>query len=268
METAERYDLKSRCLLNVTGADAFSFLQRLITADMRKVDAEQMQYACLLTAQGRLLHEFFVLPDDSNGYFLDCAATGAEDLAKRLNAYKLRTRVDISLDKAWQVYASFTGIQNQERSFHDPRWEALGWRIYTKNAVESVQESLYDDLCLSCGVAPAHAIESGKDFLTHINLDLIHAVDWEKGCFVGQEVAARVEHRGLVKKRLMIVDGEGMIVGDTIVSGDAHDLGEVRAVNTTGTQALAVAKMESLETRAASIPDKGAVKIQPPPYFL
>jgi folate-binding protein YgfZ len=251
------YHLSDRALLRVAGDDARIFLQNIITND---VPEEGMNYACLLTPQGQLLHEFFVFPDETGGYFLDCDRAGRADLARRLGIYKLRSKISIS-EEAIKIYA-----QSKEGGLADPRLPDLGYRVYTKDKIDALTAQDYYNFCISLGVPPLGAIRAGRDFLSNVNLDLLNAVSFDKGCFVGQELVARIEHRGLVKKRLFIVEGEGLAAGDALLQGGV-DIGEIRIVDTTARRGLAVVKLEAVDSPVI-INHKSSVKIIRPPYLL
>lgn len=242
--------LDDRRLVRVSGAEAGGFLQNLVTCDIRAVTPDCIQYGCLLGAQGRLLNEFFVLPDGAGGYLLDCDASAVPDLIRRLAMYKLRAKVDIAPAEGHVTATTDEG-------WPDPRLTELGRRLYTKE--KRAGDAGYDDLCISLGVPPFAAMRVDKDFLTDLNLDLLNAVSFEKGCFVGQELAARMEHRGLAKRRLLIVEGEGLAPGQKIEQ-DGVAMGEIRMADSAGRKALALLKLDILQ--------KNPANIRPPPYML
>jgi hypothetical protein len=263
------YDPGIRCLLRVTGEDALPFLQNLVTNDVRAVSEGRMQYACLLTAQGQVLHEFFILPGEEGGYFLDCVAEEKADFVRRLSMYKLRSRVNFDDTENYHVYAALSFEREMAHVFPDPRLAALGYRIYTKEKLPADSSALYDDFCISLGVPTARAIKAGKDYIAALNLDLLGAVSWEKGCFVGQELTARMHHRGLARKRLLIVEGAHLKAGNVIFQSDI-EVGEIRAVNAQQQQGLALLKLEVLQRPDAPLldSDKNLIKIHVPAYLL
>jgi len=287
MNNSEIYSLDDRALLRVTGEEASAFLQNLVTCDVRDVSAERMRYGCLLTPQGQFLHEFFILPDDTGGYFMDCDRAGRDELLRRLNTYKLRARVNIAAAEEWRVYAAARSVvlegkkhflqlvspasrtDKDYRVYPDPRLKELGHRIYTKETLNAGEAAGYDDFCITLGVPPARAMKPSKDYISALNLDLLEAVSFDKGCFVGQEVTARMEHRALVKKRLLIVEGAGLKAGDMLVQGDA-ELGGIRAVNASGRQGLGILKLAVLENPDIPVltPQKNVVEIRKPAYPL
>jgi folate-binding protein YgfZ len=243
--------LNDRRLLKVTGEDAFDFLQNIITNDMSLLTAQRMIYACLLSPQGQWLHDFFVIPLE-DGFVLDVESGGYDDLFRRLTMFKLRAKVVLQADDETRVYAAAEtapvpageGI----RPYADPRLSALGRRVYARQAVAAANGSLadYEDFCLSLGVpAGRKTIAAGRDVMADVNLDLLHAVAWDKGCFIGQEVAARMHHRNLSKKRLFVLTGDGLEPG-AVLHHDAVEAGQIRQVSQDGKQALAVVKIAVL----------------------
>jgi folate-binding protein YgfZ len=257
------HSLDDRALLRVAGGEAFVFLQNLVTCDMREAEGGALLYGCLLAPQGPVLHDFFVF-QDTDSFVLDCDAGGIDDLMRRFGTYKLRSKVDIGKIEGWKVYAGPEGA----KGYADPRLPGLGFRIYTQEALNAGPGRDHDDLSISLGIAPPRAMKGGKDYVADLNLDLLHAVSFTKGCFVGQELTARMKHRGLVKRRLLLVEGQELAPGDRIMQGDA-ETGEVRAVDSAARRALALVRLEALaRPGTASISGKSAITIHKPVYML
>jgi folate-binding protein YgfZ len=254
--------LDDRALLCVSGEDAFDFLQNIVTNDMKPVAEGGLRYACLLGPQGRFLHEFFVLPDGAGGFFLDCAASGIDDLQRRLAMYKLRARAALGRAEGWQVRAA---PEKSGQAFPDPRLGSLGFRVYTRDRMEGQGAAFYHDFCIARGVPSALGMRKDKDFLADINLDLLNAVSFDKGCFIGQELTARMHHRGLAKKRLLIVEGEALAAGDKILRGET-EVGEVRETNAAATRSLALLRLDSADAEL-HIAGRGRVSAQRPAYM-
>ncbi len=227
----QKQHLDNRSLLRISGEDAESFLQNIFTNDLRAVK-DGLQYNLLLTPQGMVLHDVFVFRRD-DAFFIDVETPQLPDLTKRLTMFKLRAKVDMA-PSALKVFADTAG-------YADPRHEKLGFRLYTEEILQADAATAYDDLAISLGIPNGlKTIRYGKDFSHEVNLDHLNAISWTKGCFIGQEVAARVYNRGLAKKRLVIMSGV-----------DLKAEGDVRQVNSTGTQALAVLRLDDLPENAA-----------------
>jgi len=258
--------LEDRGLICITGADARGFLQGLVSNDVEKVTADQALYAALLTPQGKFLHDFFMF-EMAGGIWLDCSADRARDLFKRLRMYKLRATVDLAdrsgefrvavlwgadalsllgLDHAGQA-RKLNDKPGQARelgggvAFQDPRLAALGARAVLPGGDAAGElEALgaaagdagdYDALRLSLGIPDgARDMAVEKTILLENGFDELNGVDWNKGCYVGQELTARTKHRGLIKKRLMPVQLDGPVPPPgTPVMADGHKAGEMRS---------------------------------------
>ncbi len=255
--------LAERCLIRVSGADATTFLQNLVTNDVALLERGQLVYACLLTPQGRFLHDFFIFKDAEN-FFLECEAQRREDLIRRLNAFKLRAKLTITdCHGLFSVYAGNHAPEGRD-SFRDPRLEALGYRFYlaeNENPPDENSPQAYRDMRIRLGIPEGSPeIKPEIDTLADVNLDHSRAVSWDKGCYVGQEVTARMNNRSLVKKRMMIVSGH-LLTAEGSLTQNGYTIGEMRAVNTSRTLGLAILKLAALEDNAGSVlqPDGGAV---------
>lgn len=252
------FALTDRCLIRLAGPDAEDFLQNVITNDIRQAVPGRLLYACLLTPQGQYLHDFFILRD-AEGFLLDVEAARAEDLLRRFTMFRLRAKVSFTRLGNFCAYAG-TGIA-------DPRLAELPPRLYTAESFAAAREVQdYHDFCIGLGVPCGSLAMTARDTMADVNLDLLQAVAWDKGCFIGQEVAARMYHRNLAKRRLMIIDGAGLSPGEKLRRGNI-EAGDIRQVASTGNIALAQLKISGAQqaplTRAAG----GEVTIRTPHYL-
>ena len=228
--------LAGRGVLTVAGADATTFLQGLVSNDVMRVTPERAVYAALLSAQGKFLHDLFVAaPGD--GLALDCDRERRDDLLRRLTLYKLRARVELADASDRYMVAALFGSHvaaaldlNPEPGraraigggivYIDPRLPALGARaILPTDTGEATLAGLgfaprstdaYDQHRLALGIPDGSKdMKAGADFLLECNGDALNAIDWNKGCYVGQEITARSRYRGTVRKRLMPVAIKG-----------------------------------------------------------
>lgn len=233
--------LTDRSIINVTGADAKSFLQNIMTNDIEKVTEKTLVYSCLLTPQGQVLNDFFVLPGiDQGSYWIDIETAQRDSFLRRLGFFKLRARVALTaLD---DIHISASLEEAADRSFKDPRHPEIGFRIYVNNSAEPLY--LYENHLISLGIPDgSKTIKLEKDVSADVNLDLLNAIAWDKGCFIGQEVAARMYHRDLNKKRLLICkNAEGLAAGQ-VFKQEATEWGEVRQKSHDGSLALIQVKM-------------------------
>ncbi|MDD9901487.1 MAG: hypothetical protein OXT65_10945 [Alphaproteobacteria bacterium] len=239
--------LTDRSLIHITGVDAENLLQNIVTSDVRQLTPETpLQYGLILGPQGRVLFDFFLSIRGENGYLLDCGTEHKDALIKRLSMYKLRAKVDITPDsEGLHVYATQDGLP-------DPRSPAtIGGRLYTADKLSATDDSsAYVDACVAQGVPLSSAIHTDKDYPADLNLDILGAINWAKGCFIGQETVARMHHKGRVKRRLFIISGKALQVGMPIVNQNENEMGTVRMINTAGTQGLSVLKIDVLEPDA------------------
>ncbi len=239
--------LSDRLIVRISGADAESFLQNIVTNDVRNIGAGELRFACLLTPQGQYLHDFFIFPDGEGGYFLDCEAARISDLLKRFTIFKLRSRVTFAEVPDMRVYATTKAGQG----YADPRRDGLGFRIYTKEELPAEPVARYYDFCIERGIpCGTQTIRPEKETMADVSLDLLNAVSWDKGCFIGQEVAARMHNRGLTKRRLFVVSGAQLQPG--ILRQGEVDAGDVRQVNSAGDKALAVIKLAAASQQSPS----------------
>ncbi|MEM7617845.1 MAG: folate-binding protein [Pseudomonadota bacterium] len=194
--------LPNRGLIHIEGTDRISFLQGLISNDVTKLEENLIMYACLLTPQGKFLHDFFMHWGD--GFILlDCEGSDrAEDLYNRLNRYRLRADVQLSVEKQNDVYAIF----HDESGLHDPRHENLGNRSFENPDIDEKDFSEWDKVRIAMGVPDgSRDMIAERSTMLECNLDKLNAIDWNKGCYMGQELTARMHHRNLGKKHIQVI---------------------------------------------------------------
>ncbi len=227
--------LSDRGVVKVSGPDAKTLLDNLITCDLDKVSPGTSRHGALLTPQGKILFDFIVnqaVEEDNGGYFLDCLTGMASELVKRLTFYKLRAKAAIEdMSGTLGILVGWDGAEADiEAGLHtpDPRNADLGWRMIlpreeaTKAA--SAEPTAYHAKRIALGVP-----EGGKDYLFsdafphEALMDRLSGVDFDKGCYVGQEVVSRMQHRGTARTRLVKARYTGGIAADTgadVTAGD------------------------------------------------
>jgi folate-binding protein YgfZ len=249
--------LHDRGVVRVAGTDAHKFLQGLITNDIGKARDDVAVHAGLLSPQGKILFDFFVVAADS-GYLVDVARDKMGELAKRLGFYKLRAAVEVSEEPAYKVMAAWATQPNPSDAivYADPRLADLGYRLILR-AGESelgctpVAEEDYHARRIGLGVPEGGRDYAFGDTFPHEALfDQLDGVDFKKGCFVGQEVVSRMEHRGTARKRIVPVEGEGTLPasGASIVAGEVP-IGSLGSVN--GRSGLALIRLDRAEEALA-----------------
>lgn len=230
--------LSDRGVVKVSGDDARNFLNGLVTTNVESVHPGQGRFGALLTPQGKIIVDFLVteIPDGhGGGFLLDCPKALAKPLADRLAIYKLRAKVAIeNLSDEFGVLAVWDGepIMELDLAFADPRDGRLGWRILVpaelaEKAAAAVgaqmtDESAYEALRIATGVPRGGPDFTYSDAFPHdANMDRLHGVDFDKGCYVGQEVVSRMQHRGTARTRVVRVNNaENVAAGTAISAGD------------------------------------------------
>jgi len=207
------YHDKSRQLLRISGSDQQSFLQGLVTNDINHLSKGPI-YAALLSAQGKFLFDFF-LAQDGEGILLDVAAARAPALAQRLSMYRLRADVQIEADErpVWR------GIGDRpDGGFADPRHEAMGWRLYGTADVEPLSEDHFEAVRVE-HIIPEPELVENETYILEAGFERLNGVDFRKGCYVGQELTARMKHKTELKKGLRRVAVQGNAAfGDAITA--------------------------------------------------
>jgi tRNA-modifying protein YgfZ len=211
--------LPERAVIRITGEDATHFLQGLVTSDVEKLKAGDARFAALLTPQGKILFDFLVIAiaeDEGGGFVLDATRALEGALAERLGFYKLRAKVEIARrpDLAVAVVLEGAAPADLGLAYTDPRHEGLGTRIVLlaegpaaafRDAGFALGEpEEWQKKRIALGVP-----EGGQDFTYgdtfphEADMDQLGGVDFQKGCFVGQEVVSRMEHRGVARTRVV-----------------------------------------------------------------
>jgi folate-binding protein YgfZ len=241
--------LAERGYVAIEGPDANPFLQGLITNDMAGLESQPAIHATLLSPQGKILFEFFVVRRGS-GYVLETDRVRAGDLIKRLSLYKLRARITIAdLSAELDAYACWDGLPPAE-AYPDPRLPKLGARLWapktTDTAVTATPEA-YHAHRIALGVPQAGLDYTLGDIFPHeACLDLLSGISFEKGCFIGQEVVSRVEHRGTARRRFVMVTGTAPLpaAGTPILVGAADGPAIGTMGSSSGTSGLALVRLD------------------------
>lgn len=294
---AERFytELAARGVVEVAGEDRVAFLQGLVSNDVAKASPSRALYAALLTAQGRYLFDFFILAH-GDALYLDAEAARLAELQRRLSIYKLRARVTLAdasprfaIAAAWgdgtDTALGLTAAVAAKDfaggvAYLDPRREALGARFLVPrdaglSAIASAgftpsDAAAYDRHRLALGVPDGtRDLPVEKALPMESGLDELNAIDWQKGCYMGQELTARMKYRALVKKRLLpvIVDGAMPPPGTAIMQG-SDEVGEIYSGR--DGRALALLRLDAVEAAASGAALlAGNARVMPaPPAWL
>jgi folate-binding protein YgfZ len=285
--------LDSRALIAVTGEGWRGFLQGLITNDVERLGPGEMRFAALLAPQGRLLFDMFVIGGE-DGCWLDVQAALREELIQRLTIYRLRAKVDIEAVEG-SVFALFPSTSEFPREggdpslgtmasarldgpppsrgnsgvgawIEDPRLPTLGGRgvdtAPPDGAIE-VDEAAYDAHRLGVGVPdPARDCVPDKTYPLEANFDLLNGVDFQKGCFIGQETTSRMKRRGAIKSRMLPIDFDGRppAFGAEVLAGELR-AGEV--LSGRDGRAMALLRLDRIEGAELSVEGRPVRPVRP-----
>jgi folate-binding protein YgfZ len=278
--------LSDRGVVKIAGDDAGKFLNGLVTIDVAKVTPAQAAFAALLTPQGKIIVDFILAaaePGDDGGYFLDCPRVLAPALAERLNFYKLRAKVGVEdLSASLGVLAIWENAGSTEHGlcYHDPRLPDLGARCILPppsmtDAVadlgaERVEPAEYEAHRIALGV-PRGGIDFiyGDAFPHETDMDQLNGVDFDKGCFIGQEVVSRIEHRGTARTRIVPVSfpGPPPDPGELVMAGEKNAGVMGSGVIGRGLAALRLDRVEDAIASAAPLVAGGiTLRLVKPPW--
>jgi hypothetical protein len=256
---------RDRAVLGLEGPETENFLHNLVTADVLGLAEGEARYGALLTPQGKILFDFFVVKT-AEGYLLDCAASQLEELTKRLMFYRLRAKVAMTERKDLEVGVSAERPAGMT-AYADPRTSLIGWRIVTGKGTLS-EGSGYDGARIALGLADSDGdIGSGELFPHEANLDQLGAVSFSKGCYIGQEVVSRMEHRATARSRILPVtfDGAAPARGAAIKSADKI-IGSV--LSSAGHAALALLRLDRMaEATQPLLTDAVRVHVHKPAWI-
>jgi folate-binding protein YgfZ len=284
---------QDRGLIRIDGADARPFLQGIVSNDVNKVSPARAVYAALLTPQGKYLHDFFIAELDG-ALLLDCEAARRDDLLRRLARYKLRSKVALAPAPETHAVAliygtgalAALGLPAERGSakplaggvaYADPRLVEIGARAIlpaeagraalAADGIAPGEGAAYEQRRLELGLPDgSRDLEIEKSILLESGFDELAGVDWDKGCYMGQELTARTPYRALIKKRLVPVriEGPAPTPGTPILAGEA-EVGVMRSAS--GGAGLALLKLEAIaEGRPLAA---GAARVEPrKPFWL
>lgn len=231
--------LPDRGVLKVAGEDARNFLNGLVTTDVDRLKPGLGRFGALLTPQGKIIVDFLITEvpaGHGGGFLIDCPKALADSLATKLKFYKLRAKVTVdNLSDDLGVLAAWDGqpAAQPDLAFVDPRNDGLGYRILIPENLKQKLSDLIGAQLVDAAEYEAHRIalgvpRGGLDFMYsdafphETNMDRLAGVDFDKGCYVGQEVVSRMQHRGTARTRSVkvLLDGASPEPGTTILAGD------------------------------------------------
>lgn len=255
--------LADRGVVEIAGAEAVTFLHGLITNDVISLQLGDARFAALLSPQGKILFDFLVFAQGSEGerkLFLDSPSALVADLLRRLTAYKLRAQLTIADRSAELASIAFPDATEKPEVdalalARDPRSPHLGWRgLATREVASSVagaERDVYDACRIAAGVPDGGVDFAYGDAFPHeANMDRLAGVDFDKGCFIGQEVVSRMKHRGTVRKRVTRFHANGAAPPPgTPVTAGKIELGVTGSRS--GEEGLALIRLDRLQDAIA-----------------
>ncbi|UJX44300.1 folate-binding protein YgfZ [Xanthobacter sp. YC-JY1] len=260
--------LTDRTLIRADGPDAVKLLHSVITCNVKTMAPGDARYGGLLTPQGKIISDFLFYGLAEESFLFDAPADRAEDLLKRLIFHRLRAKVtfEVAADLAVAAVFGDHGALPDGRLFTDPRYPGLGQRlVLDKAAAEGLSSDLaaYEAHRIALGIPKGGAdFTYGDTFPHEADMDQLGGVDFKKGCYVGQEVVSRMEHRSTPRNRLVeVIFPTPLAVGQEIVAGD-KSVGQLTSV-TEGRGIATVRLDRATDARAEGVPlTAGAVEVE------
>ena len=213
-------------------------LQGLVTQNIDRLSPDAPQFSALLSPQGKILFDFFLYERDG-AVLIDCAKAAAEALTKRLSLYRLRA--DVTIQTVDDLHVATGSGTPPAGAWQDPRFEALGWRALSGKPA-NVDET-YLARRIACAAPECHIdYEPDTFFLMDVNADALNGTDYQKGCFIGQEVASRMKRKGDVRRRTVTIGLANAAISDNAVKAGDSTLGDMLSTNQN--QAMAVIRLD------------------------
>ena len=244
--------------LSIEGEDSSEFLQNLITNDINKCSKDKILYSCLLSPQGKFLSDFFIFKKDER-YLIETHSFFFEKLLKKLNMYKLRSKVHVNEVNNLHSYSVFGDLKKDQDTFIlniDPRNKNIGIKLIhlKKNPkildhLNEINEEKYHEILIQNIVPLSHYdLEGNKSLLLENNFENLNSISWDKGCYVGQELTARMKYRALLKKRIYsLAVKEGAPHIEQPIKDEENNYGKI--INIENKYILAMLKIELAESK-------------------
>jgi len=254
--------LTSRAVIRLAGESPLDFLHNLLTCQLAGLPERSWAYGALLSAQGKIQHDVFVIHEGGT-VFVDCAASQVNGLLQKLKLYRLRAKIEITADESLAVAVG----TNEGLAAPDPRLPAMGRRALVPKGSLPTGEG-YDAHRIANGLADSDADIGENQFFPHeANFDLLRGVSFSKGCYIGQEVVSRMQHRGTARYRILPVRGTASlpVKGSEIRSGETL-VGEM--LSSEGNAGLALIRLDRLaESTAPLLTDAVTLSVHKPDWM-
>lgn len=262
--------LKNRGAIEISGDNALVFLNNLISNDLEKSLANTPIYSALLTPQGKYLFDIFVYSLSNNNFLID--TNEPLELEQKLGIYKMRSDVQIKLRDDLAVFADIGASNNNYKSFTDPRDSEMGLRIFAPaNTPETQDFAAYESHRLRLGIPDlSQDLMREKDFALEGLMDELNGIDFQKGCYVGQEMTSRMKRRGTLKQKLCRIKTTAQIPFDTPIMASDTEIGRTRSNN--GEYGIALVRFDRWQAAAQNgeklLANDSEIIIDPPKWLL
>jgi tRNA-modifying protein YgfZ len=245
--------INSRALIQVSGPDAAHFLNNLVTTDLSGMTVREWRPGAILTAQGKVQFTFLIAKERDR-FLLETATRDVADFLKRLKFYRLRAKVEFSDPVELPVLITWADTSPPASRRDQSFGFTEVWRNFATDGDTTVDVEGWTSLRIRHGVAEPHTDYAYNDVFPHdINLDQIGGVSFKKGCYVGQEVVSRMQHRGTARWRLMVAKADTQLTGDVELFVNAKPVGRIGSVS--GMNGLAMVRLDRIrEALDADVP--------------
>ena len=235
--------------ISIEGEDSSEFLQNLITNDINTCKKDNIIYACLLTPQGKFFSDFFIFRM-KNKFILETHSLFYENLIKKLKIYKLRSKIQINKIDKFYSFTFFGDISKDENTIIlniDPRNINIGNKLINVSSnpqsltdfIEITEDKYHEILIKNLVPFSPYDLEENKSLLLENNFENINAIAWDKGCYVGQEITARMKYRALLKKRVFALNAQsGLPKKQQLIKEKGKDLGKIISVKNNSVLAM------------------------------
>tara|TARA_B100000029_G_scaffold516038_1_gene626339 strand:+ start:892 stop:1761 length:870 start_codon:yes stop_codon:yes gene_type:complete len=222
-EKKEFFKCAENNLIKINGIDKFNFIQGIISNDINILKKKTSIFSSMLTPQGKFLYDFFIT-NFNDQLYLECNSKNTSEILQKLNLYKLRSNVEFQVDKDLTIILTNENnslkikkiSKNKSLDFFDPRFTNFFKRIYLKNKnfseinenedFQEINKKKYNEIRIE-NCIPDFMLDSfkNKSLLMEMRFDELNGISWEKGCFMGQEITARMKYRNIIKKKLISI---------------------------------------------------------------
>jgi len=234
--------LDNRAIILIAGDAAEKFLEALITCKVEGMLIGESRFGALLTPQGKIMFDFFVART-KDGFQFDILDSLASDFIKRMMLYKLRAKVEITPIEGLETYAVWD--EAPKNGYIDPRMNEMGWRVYSNAPPEAQVANYTEHRIENCVPEGGIDFEYNGAYPHEVLMDQNAGVDFKKGCYVGQEVVSRMQHRGTTKKRVVkISSNQALPDTQTEIRADNKPAGKLGSIN--GNTGLALVRLDRI----------------------